>query len=85
LSKVDSIGFVSHLVAPHRRHYVDKDDVRVVLSRLPEELWGRLRNVHFNDDARGNRTYGYTTTRGRGEISLCALPLQLSLNAACYG
>src|SRR5205823_14653273 len=42
----------------------------------------RLKKVHFKDDARGNRTLGYTTTKGRREISLCALPHHLSLNRA---
>ena len=32
-----------------RKHYVFEEDVRVVLSRLPEEVYGRLRVVHFND------------------------------------
>ena len=54
-----------------RRHYIDEDDVKVVLSRLPDELFARLKRVLFKDDAEGRRTYGYTTTRGRREISLC--------------
>ena len=32
-----------------RVHFVNQPDVRVVLGRLPEELWKRLRGVHFND------------------------------------
>jgi len=30
-------------------HFVSSDDINVVLSGLPEELWMRLRAVHFND------------------------------------
>ncbi|MEM7167460.1 MAG: tetratricopeptide repeat protein [Planctomycetota bacterium] len=76
---VDSIEFIRHKVATHRRHYIDADDVKVVLSRLPEELWARLKKVHFKDDARGIRVLGYTTTRGRREITICALPRHVSL------
>jgi len=76
------IQFVRHKVVPHRRHYATEEDVRIVLSRLPEELWSRLRKVHFKDDARGNRRLGYTTRRARREITLCALPIRVSLNRA---
>lgn len=64
---------------------MDDADVAVVLSRLPEEPTARLRAVHFTDEARGNRRLGYTTTRGRREIALCALPPRVSLNAAIRG
>ncbi len=62
-----------------RIHYVNEADVQVVLSRLPFELWSRLRAVHFNDRARGNRILGYVSRRGRREIALCALPPRVSL------
>jgi len=65
-----------------RIHYVSEVDVRVVLSRLPLELWARLRAVHFNDQARGNRILGYVTRRGRREIALCALPPRMALTNA---
>lgn len=76
-----------HLRVPrgHRRHYIDEADVVVVLSRLPPEPTARLRAVHFTDDARGNRKLGYTTTRGRREIALCALPPHVSLNRFIVG
>ncbi len=61
-----------------RIYHVNEADVRVVLSRLPIELWGRLRAVHFNDQARGNRTLGYVN-QGRRDIALCALPPRVSL------
>ena len=62
-----------------RIHYVNEQDVRVLLGRLPHTLWSRLRAVHFNDRARGNRRLGYVTTRGRREITLCALPPRIGL------
>jgi len=75
------VRFVYHSPRCHRRHFVDGDDVSVVLSRLPRELWARLRAVHFNDQSRGRRTLGYVT-RGRREIALCALPPRVSLATA---
>jgi hypothetical protein len=64
-----------------RIHYVNEEDVRIVLSRLPVTLWSRLRAVHFNDRSRGARTLGYVN-RGRREIALCALPPRMSLKQA---
>jgi hypothetical protein len=64
-----------------RRHYLTEEDVVVVLSRLPEELWQRLREVHFNDRAIGNRILGYVSG-SRHDISMCALPPRLSLSRA---
>jgi hypothetical protein len=61
-----------------RRHYLNEEDVLIVLSRLPEETWQRLRAVHFNDRGFGVRTLGYVN-RGRREIAICALPPRLSL------
>jgi hypothetical protein len=60
-----------------RIHYINEADVRVVLGRLPIEVWGRLRAVQFNDRAGGNRLLGYVT--GRSEIALCALPPRIAL------
>lgn len=66
-----------------REHYLTQEDVEVLLSRLPTELYARLRVVHFNDwQQRGRRTYGYVTTRGRREIAICALPPRVSLSRA---
>jgi hypothetical protein len=67
-----------------RIHYVNERDVRIVLGRLPAELWHRLRSVHFNDQARGPRFLGYVN-RGRCEITLCALPPRMSLARALRG
>src|SRR5882724_542255 len=64
-----------------RLHYVNAEDIRIVLGRLPFELWDRLRAVHFNDRSRGARVFGYVSP-GRREIALCALPPRMSLTAA---
>lgn len=61
-----------------RVHHISEADILVVLSRLPEEAYSRLKAVHFNDRAWGNRVLGYTN-RGRKEIALCALPPRVSL------
>lgn len=61
-----------------RVHYISGDDVEVLLSRLPEELWEMLRAVHFNDRARGNRVSGYVNM-GHREIGICALPPRISM------
>ena len=62
-----------------RRHYINEDDVQVLLARLPAEVWSRLRAVHFNDAGLGVRRLGYTT-EGRREIAVCALPPNVSLS-----
>ena len=62
-----------------RRHYINEDDVQVLLGRLPSEVWSRLREVHFNDRGFGARRLGYTN-RGRREIAVCALPPNVSLS-----
>jgi hypothetical protein len=61
-----------------RIHHATEDDIRVLIGRLPADLWGSLRAVHFNDKSRGARTLGYVN-RGRREIALCALPRRMSL------
>ncbi|MBN1911908.1 MAG: hypothetical protein JW818_19370 [Pirellulales bacterium] len=65
-----------------RKHYLCQEDIEVLLGRLPEETYQRLRAVHFNDLALGRRVIGYVN-RGRREIALCALPPQVSLSA-CF-
>jgi hypothetical protein len=75
------IKFSNTIPGGDRRHYLTEEDVMVVLSRLPEEIRQRLRAVHFNDRARGNRLLGYVTG-GRREIAICALPPRISLSAA---
>jgi hypothetical protein len=78
------IRFSASRPGADRVHHVNEDDVRVVLGRLPEHLWSRLRAVHFNDRSRGARVLGYVN-RGRREIALCALPPRMSLAAALRG
>ena len=65
-----------------RVHYVNEEDVRIVLSRLPLDLWCRLRAVHFNDCGKRWRCRGYVSLRGPREITLCALPPRLGLTKA---
>jgi hypothetical protein len=64
-----------------RIHHVDEEDLRIVLSRLPEEVWHRLKAVHLNDQSRGVRVLGYVN-QGRREITLCALPQHIGLTRA---
>jgi len=75
------ITFTSHAPRGDRRHFITEAQIRVVLDRLPSPLWDRLVAVHFNDGARSPRSLGHVT-RGRTEISLCALPPRINL-AAC--
>ena len=77
-SRLSRVKFSSSIPGADRVHYVNQRDVRVVLSRLPLELWHRLRAVYFNDQARGARVLGYVTA-GHREIGLCALPPRMSL------
>jgi len=79
--KMRKIKFSTTIPGGDRRHYLTEEDVMVVLSRMPEETWRRLRAVHFNDRARGNRVLGYATGGSR-EITICALPPRISLSAA---
>lgn len=78
---LDRISFSTSIPGADRVHHVNAADVTVILSRLPIELWSRLRAVHFNDRSRGARTLGYVN-RGRREIALCALPPRMSLTRA---
>jgi hypothetical protein len=75
------VKFSQSIPGADRLHYVNAEDVRIVLSRLPLELWQRLRMVHFNDRSRGARVFGYVN-HGRREIALCALPPRMSLRRA---
>ncbi len=62
-----------------RRHFIDRDDVRVVLSRLPQDLLKRVKAVHFRDWNRF-RPAGYANRTGRREVLLCAMPPRVSLS-----
>ncbi|HEY1785938.1 MAG TPA: hypothetical protein VGG30_10330 [Pirellulales bacterium] len=74
------IAFSSSRTNAGRKHYLTEDDVTVLLSRLPEELWQRLRAVHFNDQSSGRRVAGYVNT-GRREIAICAMPQRVSMSS----
>lgn len=83
---MQKLHFTRKTPAAGRIHYIDEDDVRVLLGRIPERLWSRLRAVHFNDRAWGNRILG-RVSRSRREITICALPEPVSLGRVCghYG
>jgi hypothetical protein len=83
-SRLSRIKFSSSIPGADRIHHVTEEDVRVVLSRVPFELWARLRAVHFNDRARGARVFGYVTA-GHREVAFCALPPRMSLNTVLGG
>jgi hypothetical protein len=78
---MNRIKFVTKEANKTRRHYLTVADVEVLLSCLPEPLWIRLREVYFNDRARGNCVLGYVTG-GRTAITICALPDAISLGRA---
>jgi hypothetical protein len=64
--------------------YIAREDVDVVLGRIPVELRSRLRDVVLWGDSRGVRCLGWVR-RGRREITLCSrLPLRVSLRAYMY-
>src|ERR1700689_2689977 len=75
------VKFSTSLPGADRIHYVSEEDVRIVLSRLPVDIWHSLRTIPFNDRSRGARVLGYVN-RGRREIALCALPPRMSLTQA---
>jgi hypothetical protein len=75
---MQKVRFTSKTPACDRRHYLNEEDVLVLLGRLPTEIWQGLRIVHFNDRGFGVRTLGYVTKSSR-EIAICALPPRVSL------
>jgi hypothetical protein len=77
LAKLKRIKFSYTPAKAGRIHYLNPDDVVVLLSRLPEALWQRLRAVHFNDDSVGRRRAGYVNW-GHREIAICAFPAVVS-------
>lgn len=83
-SRIHRIKFSRSIPGADRIHYVNEDDVRVVLGRLPFELWHRLRVVHFNDGSCGANILGYVNN-GLRDIALCALPPRISLGANLRG
>jgi hypothetical protein len=76
-AKLKRIKFSSSPTRAGRIHYLTPEDVRILLSRLPEKLWERLKAVHFNDRSRGRRCAGYVNY-GFREIAICAFPASVS-------
>ena len=83
-SRIYKVKFSRSIPGADRIHHVNENDVRVVLSRLPFELWHRLRVVHFNDQSSGANILGYVND-GLHDIALCALPPRMSLGASLKG
>jgi hypothetical protein len=76
--RMRDIKFTYSRTRSGRKHYLNEGDVRILLSRLPDEVWQRLREVHFNDRARGFRVAGYVNM-GRRDIAICAMPFRVSM------
>jgi len=72
------IIFTSVKPGADRIYHINEDDIKIVLSRLPDEEYSRLRRVHFNDRGRGVHVLGYVTS-ARKEISMCAVAPRMSL------
>lgn len=77
------LRFVTHPTRGKREHKVSEEDVRFVLSRLPDETWSFLREVHFNDRIGQNGCLGYACHRSHS-LALCALPPRLSFAHYCH-
>jgi hypothetical protein len=67
----------------HREHlinYLFSSEVDLVLSRVSDDLKGRLGDVDLRGNHLGMRRLGYVMTRGRRDITLCTrLPPRVSL------
>lgn len=60
--------------------FLKRADVNHVVARLPESARQRLRDVFFSANSSGVRWLGWTTTRGRRDVTLCSiLPVRMSL------
>lgn len=77
-SSMKKIKFSASPIGGDRKHYVNEHDILVLLQRLPEATYERLKAVHFNDHSRRGRIIGYVNM-GHREIALCALPPRVSL------
>jgi hypothetical protein len=59
MATLKKIRFVVHPTGADRIHYVNENDIKVVLGRLPDTTYSYLKEVHFNDESWGARTIGY--------------------------
>ena len=80
-----TIKFTTKIPGGDRRHYINEDDIMVVLNRLPKEIWSRLREVHFNDIGYGNprRQHAGYAGRDKTSIAICSLPPRFSFSCYC--
>ena len=82
---INKIKFTFKKPGGDRIYYVNKEDVMVVLNRLPEEVYSNTKEIHFNDKGYGvqyRQCPGYIN-QIRKEISLCALPPRFSFSRFC--
>ena len=77
------IRYVIRPPRDNRVHHVTPDDLKVVLARLPPELYERLESVHLVDNGRRIRELGCVQP-GHREIALSALPPCVSLNGFMF-
>src|SRR5262249_3694181 len=69
---------------PHLVDYTSRDDVDLVLDRLPARVRARVHNIHLTSNSRAVRRLGWVT-RGRRDITLCAtLPPRVGLHRYMY-
>ena len=83
MDRLQAIRFIRHRPRSHRRHFITEEDVRILLGRLPPDLWARLRAVHFNDRALGRAGRG-TLTSGTERSAFVPCPT-VSASAAAAG
>jgi len=80
---VNEIEIVVHPPRDNRIHHLSPDDLRVLLSRLPPEVYTRLQSVHLLDTGPRIRELGCVQP-GHREIALVALPPCVNLNGFMF-
>jgi hypothetical protein len=76
--KLEKIKHSYAKIKSDRVYHIDFNDILVLLERLPENAYKRLKAVHFNDQSQGAKRLGYLNY-SRKEITMCALPPRISL------
>ena len=80
---VTQIDFRIRPPRDNRIHHLTPADLRLVLARLPPEVYARLEAVHFVDLGPRVRELGCVQP-GHREIALCALPPAINLNGFMF-
>lgn len=79
-----ALRFVVHPIRFGDRIYrITPDEVRYVLNRLPREVWGFVRTIHFRDAKGRHGCLGYASPED-SSLTLTALPLRVSFAPYCY-